>query len=63
MRENITNRPELEEELQAKLTEQHVHPPKSQARKPDPEVSERRLPKGMREKVETVEVSTFKPKG
>ena len=62
MKENITNRPNLEEARQEKLLKQHIHELKSEALNPEEQIDETPLPKGMREKVETVEVSTFKPK-
>jgi hypothetical protein len=63
MKENITNRPDAEETLQAELTEEHAPPSQSEGLKPDANVDTRPLPKGMRERVETVEISTFTPKG
>ena len=62
MKENITTRPDLEEARQARLIAQYVHKSQSEASKPGSSIDETPLPKGMREKVETVEVSTFKPK-
>jgi hypothetical protein len=62
MKENITNHPDAEEALDAELIEKHVNtapPDKLNAAKIDTSP----LPKGMREKVETVEVSTLTPKG
>jgi hypothetical protein len=63
MKENITNRPDAEEALQAELTEEHAHPAKPEELKPNASVDTSPLPKGMRERVETVEISTFTPKG
>jgi hypothetical protein len=63
MKENITNRPDLEEALQTKLIEEHVDQPRPEKLKPLVKVDETPFRKGMREKVETVEVSTLKPKG
>jgi len=62
MKENITNNSDVEEALQTKLSEHHVHQRKSEAPRSEAGIDEAPLPKGMREKVETVEVSTFKPK-
>jgi len=62
MKENITNNSKLEEALQTELSEHQVHHRKSEAPRFQAVIDEAPLPKGMREKVETVEVSTFKPK-
>jgi len=64
MKKNITNRPDLEEARQANFIEEHAHQPEPEAPTPDAGVDESPFPlsKGMREKIETVEVSTFKPK-
>jgi hypothetical protein len=63
MKENITNRPAAEDALQAELIEEHVNTAPPDEFKPDSKVDTSALPKGMREKVETVEVSTLTPKG
>ena len=62
MTENISNRPDLEEASQARLIEQHEHQPNPGQLKPAELVDASPLPKGMRERVETVEVSTLTPK-
>jgi len=62
MAENITNRSDLEEASRARLIEQPEYQPKTKALEPDELVDESPLPKGMRERVETVEVSTLKPR-
>ena len=63
MTENISNRPDLEEASQARLIEQHEqHQLNPGQLKPAELVDESPLPKGMRERVETVEVSTLIPK-
>ena len=63
MKENISNRPGEEETLQEALIEEHAAPSQAEELKPDANVDTRPLPKGMRERVETVEISTFTPKG
>jgi len=63
MKENISNRPGEEETLQEALIEVHADPSQSEELKPDAKVDTSPLPKGMRERVETVEISTFTPKG
>lgn len=63
MKENITNRPDAEEARQEKLSEEYAHPSQTEELQPEAEIDTTPLPKGMREKVETVEVSTFTPKG
>ena len=63
MKENITNRPAAEDALQSELIEEHVNTAPPDEFKPDAKVDESALPKGMREKVETVEISTLTPKG
>ena len=62
MNENITNRPDAEDAREEKFEEKQAEPVKAEVSKPG-EIDTRPLPTGMREKVETVEVSTFKPKG
>jgi hypothetical protein len=62
MKENITNRPDLEEALQTNLIEEHLHQARSEELTRDARIDETPLPKGIRDKFETVEVSTFKPK-
>jgi hypothetical protein len=62
MNENITNRPDAEEALDAELIEKHVNTAPPDELK-DATVDTSALPKGMREKVETVEISTLTPKG
>jgi len=63
MKENITNRPEAEDALDAELIEEHVNTAPPDELKAGAKVDESPLPKGMREKVETVEISTLTPKG
>jgi hypothetical protein len=63
MNENITNRPDAEDAREEKLSEEHVAPSQVKEGKGEEEIDMTPLPKGMREKVETVEVSTFTPKG
>jgi hypothetical protein len=63
MKENITNRPAAEEALQTELIEEHINTAPPDALKPSAKIDTSSLPKGMREKVETVEVSTLTPKG
>ena len=63
MNENITNRPDAEEALDAELIEKHVNTAPPDEVKSDGKVDTSSLPKGMREKVETVEISTLTPKG
>jgi hypothetical protein len=63
MKENITNRPTAEDALQAELMEEHINTASPDASKPGAKIDTSPLPKGMREKVETVEVSTLTPKG
>jgi len=63
MNENITNRPEAEEVLQTELIEEHVNTAPPEELKPDAKLDTSPLPKGMRERVETVEISTLTPKG
>jgi hypothetical protein len=63
MKENITNRPDLEDARQEELSENHAHAATVVETKPDEDIDSSPLPKGMRERIETVEVSTFKPKG
>ncbi len=63
MKENITNRPDAEEALDAELIEEHVNTAPPNELKSDATIDTSPLPKGMREKVETVEVSTLTPKG
>jgi hypothetical protein len=63
MKENITNRPDAEEALDAELIEEHVNTAPPDELKADAKIDTSPLPKGMREKVETVEVSTLTPKG
>jgi hypothetical protein len=60
MKEDITNRPDAEEALDAELIEKHVNTAAPDA---DAKVDASALPKGMREKVETIEISTLTPKG
>lgn len=62
--ENITNYPEFETARQQKVMEDRAHP----VQPPDPTMENRLsdidtspLPKGMAEKIETIEVSTLKP--
>lgn len=62
MKENITNRPDAEEALDAELIEERVNTAPPDELK-DAKIDTSPLPKGMREKVETVEVSTLTPKG
>jgi len=62
MKEDITNRPDAEEALQAKLIEEHINTAPPDELK-DGKIDTTALPKGLREKVETVEVSTLTPKG
>ena len=62
MKENITNRPDAEEALDAELIEKHVNTAPPDELK-DAKIDTSPLPKGLREKVETVEVSTLTPKG
>jgi hypothetical protein len=62
MKENITNRPDLEEAPQTNLVEEHLHQARSEELTRGARIDETPLPKGIRDKVETVEVSTFKPK-
>jgi hypothetical protein len=65
MKENITNRPDLEEASQAKVSESHYQPSDDQEFSPGAEpgqIDTTALPHGMREKIETVEISTLKPK-
>ena len=63
MKENISNRPNEEETLREALIEERAAPVQAEELKPDASVDTSSLPKGMRERVETVEVSTFTPKG
>jgi hypothetical protein len=63
MKENITNRPDAEDALDAELIEEHINTAPPDELKPDTKVDTSPLPTGMREKVETVEVSTLTPKG
>jgi len=63
MKENITNRPDLEDARQEELSEKHAHPAAPVETKRDEAIDTSPLPKGLRETVETVEVSTFTPKG
>jgi hypothetical protein len=63
MKENITNRPDAEEALDAELIEKHVNTAPPDELTSDAKIDTSALPKGMREKVETVEVSTLTPKG
>jgi hypothetical protein len=63
MKENITNRPDAEEALDTELIEKHVNTAPPNELKSDAKIDTSPLPKGMREKVETVEVSTLTPKG
>jgi len=63
MKENITNRPAAEDALQAELIEEHINTAPPDELKPGAKIDTSHLPKGMREKVETVEVSTLTPKG
>ena len=62
MKENITNRPDAEDALDAELIEEQINTAPPDGLK-DAKVDTSPLPKGMREKVETVEVSTLTPKG
>jgi hypothetical protein len=65
MKENITNHPDLEEALQEKLSEKTsstVQPDELNVGVEGSDIDTSPLPKGMREKVETVEVTTLKPK-
>ena len=63
MNENITDRPAAEDALQAELIEEHINTAPPDGLKADTTLDESPLPKGMREKVETVEISTLTPKG
>lgn len=63
MKENITNRPDAEDAREAKLSEEHAKQSQTEESKPEAEIDTTPLHKGMREKVETVEVSTLTPKG
>lgn len=63
MKEDITNRPDAEEALDAALIEKHVNTAPPDETKAGAKVDTSALPKGMREKVETVEISTLTPKG
>ncbi len=63
MKEDVTNRPDAEEALDAALIEEHVNTAPPDELKPDAKVDTSPLPKGMRERVETVEISTLTPKG
>jgi hypothetical protein len=60
MKENITDRPAIEETLQEELIK-HAVPSPSEEVTSDAVVDESPLPKGMREKVETIEISTLTP--
>ncbi len=63
MKEDVTNRPDAEEALDAELIEEHVNTAPPDELKPSAKVDTSPLPKGMRERVETVEISTLTPKG
>ena len=63
MKENITNRPDAEDALNAELIEEHINTAPPEELKPDAKIDTSSLPTGLREKVETVEVSTLTPKG
>ncbi len=63
MKENITNRPDAEEALDAKLIEERVNTAPPDELKTDGKIDTSPVPRGVREKVETVEVSTLTPKG
>jgi hypothetical protein len=62
MKENITNRPDAEDIREEKFEEKQAEPVRAKTSKPE-EIDTTPLPTGMRETVETVEVSTFRPKG
>ena len=63
MNENITNRPDAEDAREEKLSEKSAEASQPAELSPEAEIDPTPLPTGMREKVETVEVSTFTPKG
>jgi hypothetical protein len=63
MKENVTNRLDAEEALDAELIEERVNTAPPDELKTDGTIDTSPLPKGMRERVETVEVSTLTPKG
>jgi hypothetical protein len=63
MKENITNRPDAEDAREEELSEKQAAPLQANESKAEAKIDTTSLPKGMREKVETVEVSTFTPKG
>ena len=60
MKEDVTDRPGTEETLQDELSE-HAVPSPSGEQKPGEDVDARSSPESMREKVETIEISTLTP--
>jgi len=62
--ENITNHPDSETARQQNVIEKRAHPvqrPDSTLENQSPNIDANPLPKGMAEKIETVEISTLKP--